>query len=78
MPMGPSRRSDRAPMTSGLYRLADMFRVPRYVSKMPNPDVAGQETIDRREVWTEPESASAGIPSWKISGHSEGWQGKTK
>jgi hypothetical protein len=37
--LGQSRRSDRAPMTSGLPRLADIFRVRRHVSKVPQADI---------------------------------------
>jgi hypothetical protein len=37
-------RSGRAPITSGLPRKADNFRVGRHVSKVPNADVAGHFT----------------------------------
>jgi hypothetical protein len=33
--MGQSRRFVRVPITSGLLRKADIFRVPRHVSKVP-------------------------------------------
>jgi hypothetical protein len=35
---GQSRYFDRAPLTSGLARLADILRVIRHVSKVPLPD----------------------------------------
>jgi hypothetical protein len=36
---GQSRHFNRAPLTSGLPRLADILRVIRCVSKVPIPDV---------------------------------------
>jgi hypothetical protein len=36
---GQSRRSDRAPFTSGLPRLADILVVSRHVSNVPNAEV---------------------------------------
>jgi hypothetical protein len=38
-PLGQSRRSDRAPMTSGLPRLTDIFGVRRHVSMVPKAEV---------------------------------------
>jgi hypothetical protein len=37
---GKSRHFDRAPLTSGLPRLADILRVIRHVSKVPKGDIA--------------------------------------
>jgi hypothetical protein len=37
---GPSRHFDRAPITSGLPRLADIFRDRRHVSRVPATEVA--------------------------------------
>jgi hypothetical protein len=37
--LGQSRRFHRAPITSGLPREADIFRVRRYVSKVPTTEV---------------------------------------
>jgi hypothetical protein len=37
--MGPTRHFDRTPLTSGLPRLADILRVIRHVSKVPNCDI---------------------------------------
>jgi len=40
---GPTRQSrhfERAPLTSGLPRLAEILRVTRHVAKVPNPDIA--------------------------------------
>jgi hypothetical protein len=37
---GQSRRFDRAPLTSGLPRLADILRVIRHVSKVPKNEPA--------------------------------------
>ena len=37
---GQSRHFDRAPLTSGLPRLADILRVSRYVSQVPKADIA--------------------------------------
>ena len=37
--LGHSRRSDRAPFTSGLPRLADILWVGRHVSNVPEPEV---------------------------------------
>src|SRR6267143_4377921 len=38
--LGQSRRFDRAPLTSGLPRLPDIFRVRRHVSKVPMNETA--------------------------------------
>jgi hypothetical protein len=35
---------------SDLPQQPDIFSIRRHASKVPNPDVAGQSTIDRREV----------------------------
>jgi hypothetical protein len=37
--LGHSRHFDRATITSGLPRLADIFRVRWHVSKVPKPEV---------------------------------------
>jgi len=38
---GQSRRSDRAPFTSGLPRLADILGISRHVSNVPIGDIPG-------------------------------------
>jgi hypothetical protein len=40
-PLGHSRHFDRAPLTSGLPRLADLRRVIRHVAKVPISEVGG-------------------------------------
>jgi hypothetical protein len=42
---GQSRRSDCAPMTSGLPRLADILRVRCHVSKVPKAEVYPQQSV---------------------------------
>jgi hypothetical protein len=37
--LGQTRRFDRAPITSGLPRQADIFRDRRHVSRVPTPDL---------------------------------------
>jgi hypothetical protein len=48
--LGQSRHFDRAPLTSGLPRLADIFSVCRHVSKVPKSDlcVDGDLGLTRR------------------------------
>jgi hypothetical protein len=43
--LGQSRHFDRAPLASGLRRLADILKVSRHVSKVPNPDIAALPII---------------------------------
>jgi hypothetical protein len=38
--MGQSRHCDRAPLTSGFSQLADILRVSRHVSNVPQADMA--------------------------------------
>src|SRR6266404_6890600 len=51
--MGQKRRSERAPMTSGLPRRTDILSVPRQVSKVPRRDItpvvlAGDSRVKKR------------------------------
>jgi hypothetical protein len=49
--LGHSRRSDRAPFTSGLPRLADILRVGRHVSNVPKAALAlASDQFDGRNV----------------------------
>ena len=41
--VGHSRHFDRAPLTSGLPRLADILRVSRHVANVPEPEVNGTQ-----------------------------------
>src|SRR5450755_4593448 len=47
---GHSRHDDRAPMTSGLPRQADIFSVQRHVSKVPLADLSRNPRHAREEV----------------------------
>jgi hypothetical protein len=45
--MGQKRRADRAPVTSGLPRLADILRATWHASNVPKPEVAALPIVAR-------------------------------
>jgi hypothetical protein len=57
--LGQSRHFDRAPLTSGLPRLADILGVVRHVSKVPEADLKQKGRLRLRQQPLGPRDAAS-------------------